>query len=233
MKYLFCSVYCLIDRSPVNYFFDESKTYIGISLKLSTSLIASFAALDKMRLVHLATLVLAHFLSLPSIAAQQLGTKSRDATDHSPMVSGDPYKWDHACPQLGPLLPRENKYLSSVDEYLGTEEFFASSAMRLSGAVRINTTSNDGMQELPGDDPAWAHMFAFSGYLNDTFPLIHRSLRLERINTHGLVYTWHGKNESLKPILLLAHQDVVPVEPGAEDIWEHPPFKGDFDGTYV
>ncbi|ROW09845.1 hypothetical protein VMCG_02165 [Cytospora schulzeri] len=89
------------------------------------------------------------------------------------------------------------------------------------------------MQELPGNDPAWDHMFAFSEYLNATFPLIRQSVALERVNTHGLVYTWHGKNQSLKPTLLLAHQDVVPVQQGTEDIWEHPPFSGDFDGTYI
>jgi carboxypeptidase PM20D1 len=37
----------------------------------------------------------------------------------------------------------------------------------------------------------------------------------------------------LKPIALLAHQDVVPVEPGTEDRWTHPPFGGVIDDGMV
>ena len=32
---------------------------------------------------------------------------------------------------------------------------------------------------------------------------------------------------SAKPILLMAHMDVVPVEPGTESSWTHGPFSGD------
>lgn len=76
-------------------------------------------------------------------------------------------------------------------------------------------------------------MSSFGDYLQDIFPLLHQSLTLERINTHGLVYTWQGKNQSLGPILFLGHQDVVPVPPETKNLWIHPPLSGDFDGTYV
>ena len=54
-----------------------------------------------------------------------------------------------------------------------------------------------------------------------------------RINTHGLLYHWPGSDSYLKPILLTAHQDVVPVEPSTVSSWLHPPYSGHYDGTWV
>jgi carboxypeptidase PM20D1 len=39
-----------------------------------------------------------------------------------------------------------------------------------------------------------------------------------------LVYEWQGSSDALRPIILMAHQDVVPAE-AAQD-WRHPPFSG-------
>lgn len=47
--------------------------------------------------------------------------------------------------------------------------------------------------------------------MKKTFPAVHETLKLEKVNTHGLFYTWKGTDESLKPTLLMAHTDVVPV----------------------
>ena len=58
----------------------------------------------------------------------------------------------------------------------------------------------------------------------------HSSLELTKVNTYGLVYVWKGSDASLKPLLLLAHQDVVPVNPDTVDEWTHPPYSGYFDG---
>jgi Gly-Xaa carboxypeptidase len=54
-----------------------------------------------------------------------------------------------------------------------------------------------------------------------------------RINTHALLYHWPGSDSSLKPILLTAHQDVVPVDPNTAGSWIHPPYSGHYDGTWV
>lgn len=170
-----------------------------------------------MRTTHLPTLGPLSFLALSAAAAQQLDTNKQNTSYGTLGVSEDLFKWKHPCPQLGALFPRKDASLSDMDEYLNTPEFFRSSVTRLSGAIQINTTSNDDMQDLPGHDPAWDHMFGFGAYLEETFPLVHQRLTLERINTHGLVYTWHGKRQYLKPTLLLAHQDVVPVLPESED----------------
>jgi Gly-Xaa carboxypeptidase len=54
---------------------------------------------------------------------------------------------------------------------------------------------------------------------------------VEHINRFGLVLTATGRNPSLKPILLTAHQDVVPVADSST--WKHPPFSGHFDGEWL
>ncbi|KAG6366133.1 hypothetical protein INS49_000309 [Diaporthe citri] len=144
-----------------------------------------------------------------------------------------PYEWRHQCPQLESLNPKTGKQLSGLDEYLKSEKFLDISVARLSGAVQIDTTSQTPWQDLPGEDPVWQHMSEFREYLKKTFPLVHRHLDLERVNKHGLIYTWKGTNSSLKPSLFLAHQDVVPVPEETVPEWEHPPFSGFFDGKYV
>ncbi|KAF2130553.1 Zn-dependent exopeptidase [Dothidotthia symphoricarpi CBS 119687] len=82
-------------------------------------------------------------------------------------------------------------------------------------------------------DPRWDIFYSFADYLGRTFPLTHASLQLEKINTHGLLYTWTGTDSSLKPTLLMAHQDVVPVPDSTVKQWTHPPFSGHYDGTFV
>lgn len=143
------------------------------------------------------------------------------------------HEWQHRCPQPGPLFPESSDGLSQMERFLASGDFLEASAKRVSGAVRINTTSTDGMQSLPGDDPAWDHMRPLSGFLEESFPLVHENLNLERVNTHGLLYTWQGSNESSKPAVLMAHQDVVPVEPESEKDWKYAPFSGHWDGKHV
>jgi Gly-Xaa carboxypeptidase len=55
----------------------------------------------------------------------------------------------------------------------------------------------------------------------------------ETVNTHGLIYTWKGSDEDLKPLLLLSHQDVVPVPNATVGAWTFPPYSGHYDGYSV
>jgi carboxypeptidase PM20D1 len=67
---------------------------------------------------------------------------------------------------------------------------------------------------------------ALSDMLSRRYPLVHSNMSSETFEGHGLLYTWQGTDSSLDPIVLMAHQDVVPVEEGTEDDWEGPPFAG-------
>ena len=62
---------------------------------------------------------------------------------------------------------------------------------------------------------------------------MHQTLNLDKVNTYGLVYTWEGSDPSLKPTMLMAHQDVVPVNPSTIDQWSYPPYSGHYDGEFV
>lgn len=137
------------------------------------------------------------------------------------------------CAQPAPLFPDSSSdALTSAFKHLSTESFKNGSIARLSGAVRIPTQSYDDLGKI-GDDKRWDVMYDFAEYLEATFPRVHKQLKQEKVNTHGLVYTWQGTDKDLKPTLLMAHQDVVPVPDATVDAWTHPPFEGVYDGTFI
>jgi carboxypeptidase PM20D1 len=97
----------------------------------------------------------------------------------------------------------------------------AQAAQHLSQAVQIQTVSH---QNLADDQPAeWAKLHDF---LLASYPAAHAAMTREIVGKNTLIYTWKGSDPSLAPILLMAHQDVVPVTAGSEAEWKHPPFSG-------
>ncbi|WP_254244182.1 M20/M25/M40 family metallo-hydrolase [Hymenobacter sp. BRD128] len=103
-----------------------------------------------------------------------------------------------------------------------------SATAHLAGALRIATVSRSHYAEtdtVPFDQ--------FQAYLQRTFPLVHQRLKRQTVNHYGLLYEWPGTDPALKPLLLLAHQDVVPVLPGTESQWTRPPFAGQQAGGYL
>ncbi len=99
---------------------------------------------------------------------------------------------------------------------------------RLSGAIRFPTISKEDAQ-YTDDEP----FREFRSYLEQTYPRPHAALTRELIADRTLLYTWPGSDPTLDPVLLLAHQDVVPVDPGTEETWEQPPFSGNVVDGYV
>src|SRR6266478_234948 len=104
----------------------------------------------------------------------------------------------------------------------------AALAQRLAGALRFKTVSYQDSSQFDARE-----FDAFHRYLRATFPRLHAALKLEKVNGYGLLYEWTGADPNLPPILLLAHQDVVPVEPGTEGRWTEPAFEGRIAGGYV
>ena len=98
-------------------------------------------------------------------------------------------------------------------------------AGRLAGAVKCPTVSS-----LDESQVDFEQLARFREYLSASFPLVHSSLDRQIINKHGLLYTWKGSDPAKKPILLLAHQDVVPI---TEEGWTHAPFSGDIADGHI
>jgi carboxypeptidase PM20D1 len=95
-------------------------------------------------------------------------------------------------------------------------------ARHLGEAVRIQTVTHQDPKE---DDPkAWADLH---DWLQKTYPAAHAAMTREIVRNNTLLYTWKGSDPSLAPIILMAHQDVVPVDPDTAGQWKHPPFSGD------
>lgn len=101
-------------------------------------------------------------------------------------------------------------------------------AERLAGALRFKTLSRLG-------DPAAnaAEFEQLHAYLAQRFPKVHATLKRELVGGLSLLYTWPGSEPQAKPILLMAHQDVVPIAPGTEKSWEVDPFAGEVKGGYI
>jgi carboxypeptidase PM20D1 len=94
-------------------------------------------------------------------------------------------------------------------------------AERLAGALRFQTVSH-----ADALDSGAAALEELHAHLERSFPLVHANLQRERVGGHSLLYTWRGRDAQAAAVLLMAHLDVVPVAPGTEGRWTHPPFGG-------
>jgi carboxypeptidase PM20D1 len=94
-------------------------------------------------------------------------------------------------------------------------------AERLALAIRSRTVSHQDRAKLDPREFRELHR-----YLVAIYPAAHAALERETLANLSLLYTWPGRNPELRPVLLAAHQDVVPVEAESEADWTHPPFDG-------
>ena len=101
-------------------------------------------------------------------------------------------------------------------------------AQRLSQAIQFQTISTAQTAETKAEEFQKLHLF-----LQNSFPKVHSILTKETIGNYSLLYTWRGTDASLKPIILMAHQDVVPIDEASLNQWTHPPFSGDIADGFV
>jgi len=101
-------------------------------------------------------------------------------------------------------------------------------ARDLSQAIQYRTISS-------AFDPraSWEEFEGFRAFLAERFPLMHARLSPQDLGDGQLLFTWTGSDENAQPVVLLAHQDVVPIEPGTEDQWSYPPFDGTIADGFV
>lgn len=95
-----------------------------------------------------------------------------------------------------------------------------SAAKHLSESITYRTVSNQSKTDK--NDAAF---LGFIRWVKETYPAVNNELELVMLN-QTMLYKWQGSDERLKPILVTGHYDVVPVIPGSEDKWEHPPYEG-------
>ena len=99
-------------------------------------------------------------------------------------------------------------------------------AERLAGAIRIPTVSYE--TDMPVDSVAFS---AFHEYLRETYTAVHELISPLVFNQFSLLYEWKGSNPDLKPIVLMAHMDVVPA--GETELWTKEPFSGEIDDEFI
>ncbi|MEL6661536.1 MAG: M20 family peptidase [Pseudomonadota bacterium] len=103
-------------------------------------------------------------------------------------------------------------------------------AAHLSEALQFKTITVAPGDPRPGSEGPWLDLHR---WLEDTYPAAYAAMTLEKVADYTLLYTWQGSDPDLAPLLLMAHQDVVPVNIGTESDWTAPPFAGDIVDGYI
>lgn len=98
----------------------------------------------------------------------------------------------------------------------------------LSQAIQIKTVSHEDPEKF--DVEAFDQFLVF---LRKTYPRVFSELEVTVINDYSLIFKWAGSDDSLRPVLIDAHYDVVPVEPGTEGDWDFEPYSGEVKDGYV
>lgn len=91
----------------------------------------------------------------------------------------------------------------------------------LSEAIGFKTVSFQSQNDIQASE-----FEAFIDWVRQTYPEVDQTMQTTRLGGFTLLYRWQGSNPALQPILLTGHYDVVPVIPGSEDQWQHPPYSG-------
>ena len=166
----------------------------------------------------------------------------------TPSSSSAEYKCD-----LSTVLDPSKDGLPTSSEAFASKKAFLKQVERHQAIVRIPSICYDDLGDAD-KDPRWAPFWDLHDVLEETYPLVyvssilvthisgrqerrkltarrHKHAKLEKINTLGLLYTLQGSDKSLKPVMLAAHQDVVPVADAST--WTYPPFSAHFDGEWL
>ncbi|MBQ6267669.1 MAG: M20/M25/M40 family metallo-hydrolase [Clostridia bacterium] len=120
--------------------------------------------------------------------------------------------------------PEARDYGTLTPEAVNAERAMA----HLSQAISIPTVSYPNKADVD-----YTQFEKFHAFLEEAYPLLHKTLTREIVNEASLLYRWKGTRDDLDPIAMLAHQDVVPISEGTWDDWTHPPFSGYNDGEFI
>ncbi|RYP02636.1 hypothetical protein DL765_010709 [Monosporascus sp. GIB2] len=138
--------------------------------------------------------------------------------------------WGEFKCDLPSVLTPKDAGLPRAPDVLSSEDALFKQVERHAAIVKLPTISYDDNGET-GEDPRWDVFYQLHRTLAYLYPRVHHRMMREWANSIGLVYTLRGANPSLKPLLLTAHQDVVPVDD--DSAWTYPSFSGHFDGRWL
>jgi carboxypeptidase PM20D1 len=93
-------------------------------------------------------------------------------------------------------------------------------AQRLAEAIRFRTIS---IVDGAGDP---AQFQQFQAWMQARYPAFHAAAKREAFGGLSLLYTWEGSDPGQPPMLLMAHQDVVPTPADTLEAWSVDPFAG-------
>ena len=121
--------------------------------------------------------------------------------------------------------PEVWSFFSHEDDYPELDE--EACVGRLSAAIRCRTVSH-----VDTSLTDYGEFDRLHGLIRESYPHIMAAGTFETIG-HSILITIPGTDPDLRPVQLMAHQDVVPVVPRTEDDWTHDAFSGFVDDTYV
>ncbi len=104
---------------------------------------------------------------------------------------------------------------------LQTGAALSSPAENLGQAIRYRTVSE---QDTGNID--YSQFDQLHDFLRTAYPRVFSHMLVEKVAQYSLLLRWQGQGANELPILFTAHMDVVPIEPGTEGDWQHPPFEG-------
>lgn len=113
-----------------------------------------------------------------------------------------------------------------------SEAAAAEATQHLSQAIQMQTISWQPGTIGPKAEASAKALISFRDFITATYPAFSQVASREIVSDYSLLFIWKGSEPSLEPVLLMSHMDVVPVVPGTEADWTHPPFGGEIvDGT--
>lgn len=158
---------------------------------------------------------------------ERLGLFNSSAAKYSPGNPG-------ICHQTPKLSPQNKQVEQFVHDRVESPQYHKEIISKLSGIILIPSESYDELGPI-GQDKRWDVFYQIEDYLKAKYPAVFKNVQLDHANTHGLILTWEGRvpASNAKPILMLAHQDVVPVLSDTVGEWSYPPYDGHFDGEFI
>ena len=69
--------------------------------------------------------------------------------------------------------------------------------------------------------------------LFSTYPAVFKQMDVHKFGEFALLLKWQGSDDAQEPMMLIAHQDVVPIPEAEYDQWQYPPFSGVLADGYI